>query len=177
MRIETLKKCLPTREHIESKSLLRPLRPLLRHPELWHVERRGMRVATAIGVGCAWIPLPVQMLVAVLLAIPMRANVPIAVATTFVTNPLTVGPMFYYSFKLGAWILGMDPVSDDLEFGFRLFIEKTNHILLPLMLGCLLCACVSIPLAWITAHILWRVHAVRRWRRRHDRRGQRELQS
>ena len=129
-----------------------------------------MRVGVAVGVWCAWIPLPVQMIAAVLLGIWTRCNVPIAIAITFITNPLTIGPMFYYSFKLGAWLLGMDPVNNDLESGFGLLMEKTTHIFLPLALGCLICACVTTPIGWIAAHVLWRVHAIRRWKMRRERR-------
>lgn len=168
--LETLKKFIPTRQDIENKPLLRPLRPLLHHPELWHLERRGMRVGVAVGVWCAWIPLPVQMISAVLLGIWTRANVPIAVAITFVTNPLTIGPMFYYAFKLGTWLLGMESVGDNLEMEVSLFLEKTRQIFLPLALGCLICACVTAPIGWVTAHILWRIHAVRRWQQRRERR-------
>ena len=167
---ETLKKFVPTQEDVENKAILRPLRPLLHHPELWHLERRGMRVAVAIGVWCSWIPLPIQMVAAVLLAIWTRANVPIAVAITFITNPLTIGPMFYYAFKLGTWLLGMEPEGNNLEFGLSLFLEKTTQIFFPLALGCLICACATSPLGWLTAHVLWRVHAVRRWRQRRKRR-------
>jgi len=39
-------------------------------------------------------------------AVVLRANVPAAVASTLVTNPLTFGPVYYAAWALGSAILG-----------------------------------------------------------------------
>ncbi|MFJ4290633.1 DUF2062 domain-containing protein [Cupriavidus sp. NPDC089707] len=42
-------------------------------------------------------------------AVALRANVPAAVASTLVTNPLTFGPIYYAAWRVGSAILG-EPV-------------------------------------------------------------------
>ena len=42
-------------------------------------------------------------------AVALRANVPVAVASTLVTNPVTFGPIYYAAWRVGSTILG-EPV-------------------------------------------------------------------
>jgi uncharacterized protein (DUF2062 family) len=52
------------------------------------------------------IPAPVQMLAAVVFAIPLRANVPAAAAATWYTNPLTFIPLYLLAYQIGQWVTG-----------------------------------------------------------------------
>ena len=65
----------------------------LQHPALWHLNRRSVSGAFAIGLFAGLIPGPLQMLVALLLAVPLRKNIPVALVTTFYTNPFTIVPL------------------------------------------------------------------------------------
>ncbi len=78
---------------------------LARRPWLLAISRR--RVARGIGVGLAVgvIPLPTQMLMAALCAVPFRANVGAAVAATWITNPLTAGPIWALSGWFGSFLV------------------------------------------------------------------------
>ena len=71
-----LKHYLPTPESIRDNRWLRWCAPLLAHPRLWHLHRRAVALGVAIGLVTGLIPGPIQMLLAAIIAIPLRANIP-----------------------------------------------------------------------------------------------------
>ncbi|MDT7928421.1 DUF2062 domain-containing protein [Tepidimonas sp.] len=100
---------LPSRERLQGMRWLRWLSPYLHHPRLWHLNRKGLALGLALGVFFGLlIPLG-QIPASATLAVLLRANLPAAVASTFVTNPVTIGPVYYGAFKLGAWVLQSEP--------------------------------------------------------------------
>lgn len=102
-----IKDHLPDKKTIGNHSSLGWLRNyLIRHPSLWYFNRYSIARGVAIGLFAAFIPLPMQMLIAVSLSIIFRANVPIAVVMTWVSNPFTFVPFNYAIYFIGAWILG-----------------------------------------------------------------------
>src|SRR5258705_2663139 len=88
------RKYLPHREAILAKPWVAPFRRWLGHANLWHLNRHSVPGAVAIGLFAGMIPGPVQMLGALLLAIPCRSHVPLAMAITWYTNPLTIVPIY-----------------------------------------------------------------------------------
>ncbi|QLQ31519.1 MAG: DUF2062 domain-containing protein [Candidatus Thiothrix singaporensis] len=67
---------------------------------LWHINRRTAAKGVAIGLFVMWLPLPFHVLMTATLAVILRANLPIALITVFINNPLTMGPMFYLDYWL-----------------------------------------------------------------------------
>lgn len=162
-----IKKYLPTAQTIREQRSLGPVRNLLLKPELWHLHRRSASGAVFIGLFCAFLPLPIgQMPVAGLLAVLTRCNVPIAIALVWVTNPITFAPIYYFAYKLGAWLLGIEPTQIEWELSWRWLGERLAHIWWPLTLGCLTCGWVSGLTGAVVARLMWRVHAIRRWKQR-----------
>ena len=78
----------------------------LTHPALWHLSRRSVPGAFAIGLFAGLIPGPLQMLAALLLAVPLRKNIPVALVTTFYTNPFTIVPLWVLAYTYGHFLLG-----------------------------------------------------------------------
>jgi len=160
------RKYLPSDESVREQPLLRPVRHLLHRPQIWHLHRRSVAGACFIGMFVAFVPLPGQMLIAAALAIVSRCNLPLSVALVWVTNPLTMGPMFFFAYALGAWLLGADLVTDAPEMSWQWFQAQFWLIWQPLLVGCLVCRWVSgLPLM-VLARVGWRMHVVRRWRHR-----------
>src|SRR5512145_2463443 len=108
-----LKAWLPTPESIRNNRWLQWLGPLLHQPRLWHFSRRGIAMGLAIGIFFGLLIPVAQMPFAAALAVLARANLPVAVASTFVTNPVTFGPVYYGAYRLGKAMLGEDSVSDE----------------------------------------------------------------
>jgi len=80
--------------------------PILQHPRLWHVSRRGIALGVALGLFFGLLLPIAQIPMSAGVAVALRANVPAAVASTFVSNPLTFGPIYYAAWRLGSAVLG-----------------------------------------------------------------------
>ena len=163
---KTLLKYLPTADKMRRHSSLQPIAHLLEHSQLWHVNRRSVSTAVFIGLFCAFLPVPSQMLLAALAAIWIKANLPISVLLVWVSNPLTMGPMFYFAYKLGAWLLGVEPSIDGFAWSFTWFLDNAARIGYPFLLGCLVCSWVTAVSGFVLARLVWRTRTIRRWRNR-----------
>jgi uncharacterized protein (DUF2062 family) len=95
---------LPDRETLLSGRLLRPFAHRLRHPALWQVSRCSVSSGVALGLFCAFLLPFGQIALAALLALALRANLAVAAAATFVTNPLTFPFIYFAAYQLGAHV-------------------------------------------------------------------------
>lgn len=105
-RVQSL---LPSRERLHDMRWLRWLAPYLHHPRLWHINRKGLALGLALGVFFGLLIPVAQIPASATLAVLLRANVPAAVASTLVTNPVTFGPVYFGAYKLGEWVLQAEP--------------------------------------------------------------------
>ncbi len=101
-----LKAWLPAPETIRNNRWLRWLGPLLHQPRLWHFSRRGLALGVGIGIFFGLLIPVAQIPFAATLAVLARANLPVAVASTLVTNPATFGPVYYGAYRLGQVVVG-----------------------------------------------------------------------
>ncbi|HKK16744.1 MAG TPA: DUF2062 domain-containing protein, partial [Gammaproteobacteria bacterium] len=67
-----LKKYLPEHAHFREHRYLRHFGELLHDPNIWHLTRRSSAGGVATGLFCAFIPLPIHMIVAAALSILFR---------------------------------------------------------------------------------------------------------
>ena len=65
--------------------------------------------AFSLGLFVAYLPFPGHMLIAGLSALALRVNIPVAVASVWVSNPATMVPMFYAAYEVGRRLLRLDP--------------------------------------------------------------------
>lgn len=175
---ELFRRYMPTQEALSRYSALKPLGKLLYEPELWHLHRRSVSGACFIGLFCAFLPIPLQMLVSAAIAILTRCNLPISVALVWITNPITMPPVFYFTYELGAWLLGTHVSTENAELDMAWVTSQFDAIWKPLLLGSVLCGWVSGVTAYVLVRVSWRLHVVRRWRARIElRRIRREAES
>jgi uncharacterized protein (DUF2062 family) len=149
---------MPDHKKIREHKHLKCFGTLLHDPNLWHLNRRSVSGAFAVGIICAWIPIPFQMLIAAAAAIVVRVNLPIAVGLVWVTNPLTMPPMFYFAYKLGAWILGTPTGKFHFELSFDWLMAELGHIGEPFLLGCLIMGVTSALVSYFVVRLFWRFH-------------------
>ncbi len=107
-----LKTWLPKPEALQNSRWLRWMGPVLNHPRLWHFSRKGIALGLALGIFFGLLIPVAQIPFAAALAVALRANVPMAVASTLVTNPVTFGPVYYGAYRLGKAVLGQRAPSD-----------------------------------------------------------------
>ena len=104
---KTLKKYLPDKKRMENSLKLGKLRNYLHSAFLWRVDRGTVSCAVAAGLFTAAVPiLPFQTLLVIVLSILLRANLPIAFAVSWVSNPLTIFPIAYVTYLVGDQLLG-----------------------------------------------------------------------
>ena len=142
------KRYIPHKESIASNSIIRLFDEYLHDPNIWHIHRRSSAGGAAIGVFCAFIPIPIQTLSAAALAILFRMNLPIAILFSFLANPITVPFIFFYSYKLGSILFGLEEnqITNIIPENTTI-IEWFNTIFLniwePLLIGCLILGLIS----------------------------------
>lgn len=156
---------------------MKPVGKYLREPELWHLHRRSVSGAAFIGFFCAFLPIPFQSLLAALLAIGTRSNLPLSATLVWITNPLTIPPMFYFAYRLGAWLLGIDVEVSAINLSWEWLSSQFAVIAKPLLLGSLVCGWVTGITAYIAVRVLWRLHVIQRWQDRRDLRKQRSRET
>ena len=161
-----LKKYLPTPEDIRANKTLNILGTLLHDANLWHLNRHSVAGAVAVGLFFCYIPIPLQMLQAAILAIILRVNLPISVSMVWVTNPFTIPPMFYLAYAVGAWLLGVEPQTFQFEFSLNWIFTELGARWRPFLVGCLIMASISAIIGYFTTHLLWRLHLVQRIKKR-----------
>lgn len=163
-----IKKYMPDQNKIRNHRHLSWLGKHLHSANLWHLNRRSVSGAFGVGLFCAFLPIPFEMVAAAIGAILFRANLPISVALVWISNPLTWVPIFGSSYLLGAHLLGLPAVSLDEITASWLFAQ-----FVPLWLGCLLIGTSLALTSVILVRLLWRVNVQRMWARRANR-GQTE---
>jgi len=172
-----LRKYLPAPEAVLARRWAAPLRPWLGHPNLWHLNRRSVSGAVAIGLFCGMIPGPFQMLGAALMAIPLRRNVPVALVVTLYTNPLTIVPIYALAYGYGRLLLGdtgaateVAPLRWDGSLG-QLW-HWTLSLGEPLAIGLPALALTLALVGYFATKMAWRAYVLLAWRmRRRARRG------
>jgi len=145
---------MKSKDQIIASRWVRPIAHRLIHPSLWHLNRRSVSKALAVGLLSAFLVPIGQFLCAAMLAIPTRANVPVAAAATLVTNPLTFPPIYYAAYWLGS-SLGLDAITST---PVRLFVAVATGML-----------CMGIALATIgfaVSRLYFRLRLSRRWLQR-----------
>jgi len=164
-----LQRYLPPMAQIKSHPNLPFLGKQLHDPNWWHFNRKSVAGGTAIGLFSAFIPIPVQMVLAALLAMLFRVNLPLAVALVWITNPITTAPIFYGAYLLGSMLLKMPSQPLELQFSSQGILA----ILPPFLLGCMVLSTVSALIGYGLIKGLWRLQINHLWRDR----GKRQRQS
>ena len=112
-RLSPLKRFIPTREQLESNRYTRWCARWIGQPKLWQWSRRNVALGVGLGMFFGLLMPLGQTPLALGAAILLRANVPAAVASTLVTNPVTWGPIYYAAWHTGARLLGRDDLEKD----------------------------------------------------------------
>jgi uncharacterized protein len=162
----TIRRLLPQPHAIRDHKSLRLVNARLHDPNLWHLNRHSVSVAAFVGLFAAFLPVPMQMLIAAAGAIWLRCNITLAVALVWLTNPLTMPAVFYATYRLGAWLMGIPAQVDDFEFSIEWLQQSLQDIWAPLWLGSVVSGLVLGALAYLAMRMVWRVGVQMKWRAR-----------
>lgn len=99
---------MPSREEMAQNKYLRPIAHRFLSPELWRFTRRSVPRGVALGLFCGFIIPLGQIFLAAFMALPARANVPLAALVTFITNPFTFPFWVVVAKNVGELVLNID---------------------------------------------------------------------
>jgi uncharacterized protein (DUF2062 family) len=176
-----LRKLLPDGDAVRDHRHLAWLGTWLHHPNLWHLNRDSVAGGFAIGLFAGLVPGPLQMLVAALLAIPLKKNLPVALLTTFYTNPFTIAPLYLLAYGYGRLLLTAShhPAAplQPFEWDWAHWFDSAQAFALwavalgkPLAVGLVALAMTLAALGYAAVRLGWRIYVVLAWRRRGARR-------
>jgi uncharacterized protein (DUF2062 family) len=176
-----LRDWLPAPDAVRASRWLRWLGPALQHPRLWHLNRRGLALGMALGFFFGLLIPLAQIPLSAAAAVVLRANVPAAVASTLVTNPLTFGPIYYAAWQVGNAILGgpqstppapaaADGAPDESadEGWWRAAVRRVLGVGKPLMLGLAILATGFGVATYFLVSTVWKLSVL--WKRHRRRR-------
>ena len=161
-----LKKLLPSPGRLQGHWLVRVFGERLLDPRLWALHRRTITSAFGVGLAICFIPLPVHMLVAGLVAIVWRLNVPAIYVTIFLVNPVTMVPVYYIAYRVGALLLRVAPDQFSFQLSWTWLQNGLGPMWRPFLCGCLVCALTAGLLGWLSFELLWRWRVSSRYRSR-----------
>ncbi len=177
---KAFREAMPTREGLEQNRIIRPVAHRVLAPELWRFTRRSVPRGVALGllVGIFLLIPGLQIAGAALLALPVRANVPIAAAMTFLSNPATTPFILALSYYIGTSMLGRSGDLSQLsamiehhagisEWMAWLFSDTAPA----LVFGLAVVSVVSAAVGYLIASWLWRGRLARRWQHRANQRA------
>lgn len=180
-----LKKWLPAPETIKKDRSTRWLGSWLnKHPYLIAINRRTVSRGVAFGLLVAFIPLPLQIFLAAMLAYLFRANLPIAIASTLISNPFTFIPFTYGIYKVGSLIThsngmnAMPPIEpfhlhwDNISRFFPELLAWVSTLGESYLVGLLVVSVSASILGYLLVNIMWRIHVCLHLRRRKKSRSQ-----
>lgn len=184
MTMARIRAIVPSREALEANRWLRPFARGVLQPELWRFTRRSVPRGIALGFFLGVLIPFAHSVLAALLAVVVRANVPVAVTATWISNPFTWLVMWPLAYRLGRLLLQMDrlvglrPMAEALpDIAARAgggsgwgrhhqFAARASEVGLTMACG-LLAEAVLLALAgYLVASMVWRLRVARRRRGR-----------
>lgn len=145
---------------------MQPFRVVLEHPAYWSLNRHNVTRAFALGLFIAFVPLPIHFILAAILALVLRLNVPAAVAGTLLTNPLTIVPLYLSAYWTGAQLLTVPPRPVNVELSWEWLTTGFVPIWKPFLLGCAVMGVFSAIAGYVLLGGLWHVTLVMKYHKR-----------
>lgn len=169
-----IKRFMPDAHLIRNHKHLRMFGTALHNPNLWHLNRHSVTKAFAIGLFMAFMPMPFQMIPAAGLSILVHANLIIAVALVWVSNPVTMPPLFYFCYLVGTWFVGRGDNNFAFEASWQWLTTELSAVWQPFLLGCFVVASIVAIIGYFGVDWLWRLHVRKEWEQRRKDRAERD---
>lgn len=170
------KRITPNQASLQKHRMLRPIAHWLGNPKIWHFNRKAIALGVAIGFFFGSLPIAGQMLLAAIVAVMWRANMPIAIVATWISNPFTM-PFFYTAnYYFGAWLLQQPSLKvSDIDWTLDGLLKLGGEILVPLYLGSVVVGLILFTLSILSIRVVWRLHIVSYLKTRKTRRNNKSL--
>lgn len=159
-----LKKILPTHEKIKAQRFLKIFGKFIHKKEIWSLSRKKVVAGVFIGIFVACLPMPLQMILATFLAIIFNANLPISFLLIFISNPITMPPLFYLEYQIGNLLIKPENI---VEFNFDSMYDNFGEIAFSLWSGAIVLAIFSSVICGVLVNFLW-IYSVKKDRKKNQ---------
>ena len=158
-----LKARAPSREALARNRFVQPFAHRVLRSDLWRFNRRSVPRGIALGLFVGILIPFAHSAVAALTAVFVRANVPIAMATTWTSNPATWVIIFPLAYRIGEKLLhfdrmtGVAPISETMQStGSDHLLQRLTGAGIETALGLFVIAAVLSALGYIVTSFGWR---------------------
>lgn len=161
---ERIKAALPTRDELAAQPWLKPIAHRVLDRKLWTAQHESVARGVAVGVFWAFALPFAQIVAAAAHCVWWRANIPVAAAITFVTNPFTVGFWLYLAYQVGGlFIDAPPPVSNGQASSVLQWLSAIGW---PTVLGMGLFAVGGAVAGYALVKVIWRMRLALKLRSR-----------
>ena len=169
-----VKNNMPSREQLAESKWMKPFGSRILHSEFWRFTRRSVPRGVAMGlfVGVFFLIPGVQIIGAALFCVPVRGNIPIAAAMTFLSMPATTPFILVASIAIGnalGWHADLSTFSTLYERGATVgeWIRWLASDAAPsLVVGLFVLGSVAAAIGYVVSAVGWRLWIARKWRGR-----------
>lgn len=144
----------PTKEQIQSHKSLAFIKHYLDDPDLWHITKKSISRATLVGLFMTFMPMPFQMVAAVIICLIIRANIILSIVLCWISNPISMGPMMYACYRLGCYLLNYEP--NGFPASLNDILSAIANIWQPLVLGCVVTGTFFGIMGYIFVILAWK---------------------
>ncbi len=164
----------PKREDLAESRWVKPFGSRVLHSEFWRFTRRSVPRGVGVGlfVGVFLLVPGIQIIGSSLLSIPFRANIPVAAAMTFLTNPATtpflvvaaiwVGNLLGFHADLASFQALYARGASVGDWMTWLFSDAAPAV----VSGLFIIAVIAGGLGYLLSIFVWRWWTARKWHRR-----------
>jgi uncharacterized protein (DUF2062 family) len=160
------RKITPRSETLRSHWALKPFGRFFRDPRLWSLQRRTVAPAFGAGLAICFVPLPIHIPLAAIVAIIGRIHVPTIMLALIAVNPLTIVPAYLLAYRIGMLVTG----SPERRFAFHMSWDWVQHGLGPMwkpfLIGCGITGALVGLIGYAVLDWAWRHSVRKRYRER-----------
>ena len=161
-----LRKITPRHETLRSNWALKPFSRFFVDPRLWSLQRRTVAPAFGAGLAICFVPLPIHIPLAALVAIFCRINIPTIMLALVAVNPFTLVPAYVLAYKIGVIVTG----APERQFAFSMSWDWVQNGLGPMwkpfLVGCGVTGTLMGLMGYALLDVLWRYNVRKRYRER-----------
>ena len=92
-------------------------------------------------------------------------------ALVWLTNPITIPPVFYFNYLVGTWLLGTPADVGEFQMSLEWIMAEINAIWKPLCLGSVITGVLLAGIGYTAMRLYWRWHVLKRFRERNGRKA------